>query len=529
MTTSEDQARVEPESALMRIEDRESADAGSVGLSEYVREQQISFREALSTMDVVDVRRDPYHGSYAIMAERTTPVGASVSLRELGYSSPSPFTAWTREEHNPKLRDKLGLREYYRMKRQDGTVRGALRQLKSPILSARWVVVPRSQSDRDRKIADFVHDNLFHGMSSTWSYTLEQLLLMCEYGHMVMEKVWTDPRDRSESPDGKIRLRKLAPRHPLDVRDWVYDDNGGPDGVVMEPTEMTGDFEGIFIPIEKLAIFSLEAEAGDLRGISVLRSAYKHWYYKDTLYKIDAIQKERHGIGVPIIKLPPNFSSDDKRLADDMGRNLRTNEKSHIVVPPGWEILFAKLEGQPVDCLKSIAHHDMMILRNILAPWEDGGVEADKAEMFLRSTRYIGTTITDIVNKFIIKPLVDMNFARNVGYPSLQARRIGEDNEARTRSFTVRNYVGAGVIVPDDELETYVRDELDLPPADPTTSRIVATPQGAEGDAGGEDGSPTAPKPGRAGPPRQARPTSKGTGRGNTGIDKSGESTPTSR
>lgn len=527
--------RVEVGSSLTAIDAHEYIDEGSAGLAEYVQGRQVSFHQALAKYDPVEAHYDPAHGSYMVMAERRPGVieRQTVGFAELGYSSPSPFTAWTREEHVAKLRDKQGLTQYYRMKRQDGTVRGALRQLKGPILSARWVIQPRSQSTRDVNIAKFVHDNLFQGMSSTWAATLENILLMCEYGHMVMEKVWTN-----EDVPGRITLRKLAPRHPLDVREWVYDIHGGPAGVIMEPPDLAqSDTElsnlGIPIHISKLAIFSLEPEAGDLRGISVLRSAYKHWYYKDTFYKIDAIQKERHGIGVPVIKLPPGYSLEDKRLAEELGRNLRTNDKAHIVLPPGWEVLFAKLEGNPVDCMKSIEHHDMQIMLNILAPFmKSEGVAMEDAEMFLRATRYIASTVSDIMNKFVIKPLVDMNFARG-GYPELKARRIGEDNEARVRSFTVRNYVGAGVIVPDEPLELYIRDELDLPAPDPDTARVVATPQGAPGEdpnepPGDEPNKPSKPTPGRTGSPRQARASTQGVGRRTTGIDRSGESSPSS-
>lgn len=504
-----------------RIEGFEYVDGASKALAEYVHDRQISFAEAMNRFSPVEAVYDPVHGSYVVMTDPTpgntvqVPDGRTFaevsSLSELGYSSPSPFTAWTREEHNPKLRDKLGLREYYRMKRQDGTVRGALRQFKSPILSARWSIVPASQSARAKTIADFVRQNLFHGMSATWAATLENILLMCEYGYMPMEKVWTDV-----DVPGRVTLRKLAPRHPLDVRDWKYDENGGPDGLVMEPTEMTGFAEGVFIPIDKMAVYSLEPEAGDLRGISILRSAYKHWFYKDTFYKIDAIQKERHGIGVPIIKLPPGFKQTDKALANEIGRNLRTNERAHVVLPPGWEIIFAKLEGQMVDCLKSIDHHDMMIMINVLAPFmKDAGSDVDNAEMFHRATRYVANTVSDVTNKFVIKQLVDMNFARGKEYPILKAARIGEENEQRTRSFTVRNYVGSRVITPDEELENAVREELDLPPLDPETARPA--PVGVEGS-----GSPTPPDEPAVGGPRQRPVPTVNSGRTNTGFDRSG-------
>jgi len=486
-------------------------DPGSRALDLYLADLQgklgfmprnTSLQHAMGSLDLIDAERD-----YLIMADRNPGLDPGAALRELGYASPSPWTSWTREEWNPKLFGLQGLTEYYRMKRQDGTVRGALRHLKTPIQAAHWFVEPASESSLDQNIAKFVQENLFENLNVSWARVLDDILLMCDYGHMVFEKVF-DIDD-----DGKIVLKKLAPRHPMDVQDWLYDLNGGPDGVRMLPSDFNGEPLGVFIPIRKLVIFSLEAEAGDLRGISVLRSAYKHWYFKDTLYKIDAIQKERHGIGVPIIKLPPGWGDADRRLADEIGRNLRTNERAHIVLPPFWEILFAKLEGQPVDCLTSIEHHKQAIYDNILAPFATAQKQdRDSQDLFYKSTRYIAECITDTINRHVIKQLVDFNFKRGK-YPKLRARRIGEWEDVRTMSFSLRNFVGAGLIRPDDRLETQLRQELDLPPMDPETMRDISTPQAPGVQP---------PEPGRAGPPRQAPKAPTTPSNANSGRDGGG-------
>lgn len=472
-------------------------------LERYREYRQTTLATALSQHELVGVNYDPVNGSYIVMAERDPGVkSGTVSIRELGYSSPSPWTAWTREERVGVLRDRVGIRTYYDMKRADGSVRGALRALKTPILSARWFVEPASQSAIDIKIAEFVADNLFKRMNVPWSRTLEDMLLMCEYGYFPMEKVY------KFDSDGKVRIAKLAPRHPLDIREWIYDDNGGPDGLIMDYVPIEGFTGDIFIPISKMVVFVLEQEGGDLRGISILRSAYKHYYYKDNLYKIDAIQKERHGIGVPIIRMPLGFTDDDKSMADDLGRNLRTNERAHITIPNNWEVEFAKLEGQPVDCMTSIKHHDDKIWGNILAPfYDDPDAKEDSMGLFYKSTRYIANTITDTINAHCIPQLVDYNFARG-GYPQLKARRIGEWEDIRTMSFAFRNFVGAGGIIPDDKLEAFLRVELDLPQADPSTARVMQTPQKPEVD--------------EAGLPRQKTSPPVGSGKGNSGTDRSG-------
>lgn len=479
--------------------------------------QQMSFQEAMSSYDIVGARHDPVAGSYVILADRDPGMNKTTAFREMGYSSPSPWTAWTREERVSKLRDRQGIRTYYDMKRADGTVRGALRTLKTPIQAAEWFVKPASDSAIDKNIAEFVEDNLFNKLNVSWSRLVEDILTMCEYGYAPFETVY------GNDPDGKMRLKKISHRHPLDVREWLYDDNGGPDFLVMEPLEISG-WEEIILPIEKLVVFVFEQEGGDLRGTSILRSAYKHYYYKDTLYKIDAIQKERHGIGVPLIKLPMGFTDEDRKLADELGRNLRTNERAHITVPMNWEVSFAKLEGQPVDCMGSIDHHDKKIMSNVLAPFlDDPNSKAESQDMFYKSTRYIGQTIADTFNRHCIKQLVDFNFMRG-GYPKLMIRRIGEWEDIRTMTFGVRNLVGAQMLTPDDPLEEWVREQLFLPPMDKETQRLAMTPQ-MPGGGGEESGAKNAPgKPGlpAVGAPKQKTSPPSGTPQSNAGTDRSG-------
>jgi len=510
-------------------------------LADYAREKQISFAEAMEKFDVVSANHDPVHGSYVIMVDKSKNLAPGFATAELGYASPSPFTAWMREERVPELRDKLGLRVFYDMKRADGTVRGALRLLKTPIQAARWFIEPATDSTIDKTIAKFVEKNLFEELSQPWSRFIEDALLMCDFGYMAFEKVW------DYNKEGKLIISKLAPRHPLDIQEWLWDDNGGPNAFVMEPIGLAFDYNQNFrlpsnntsantysigidpkvvIPIEKAVIFTLEQEAGDLRGISILRSAYKHYFYKDTLYKIDAIQKERHGIGVPIIKMPMGFSKADRDLADNLGRNLRTNERAHITIPMNWEVGFAKLEGQPVDCLRSIEHHDMKIKSNILAPFMDeANVNPDSLDVYYKATRYIANTLCDTVNKYLIPQLVGMNFARG-NNPLLRVRRIGEEEALRTLSFAFRNFVGAGAIRPDDPLEKFLRSELDLPPADPDTARMPIQNQGQPGQESAQPGSgpnpPTPPSAPKVGLPRQAASPPVHTGKNNTGNDTSG-------
>jgi hypothetical protein len=137
---------------------------------------------------------------------------------------------------------------------------------------------------------------------------------------------------------------------------------------------------------------------------------------------------------------------------------------------------FAELRGQPVNCIESINHHDAQIEKQILGQFISQNIKTDEADhtLFLKATRFTADIVTDVINKYAIPQLVNMNWA-GVRYPKLTVKRIGEAEDWRTMSFTLRNYIGAGAIVPDQPLEDHLRNELGLPPSDPATSRLAQT------------------------------------------------------
>jgi len=355
---------------------------------------------------------------------------------------------------------------------------------------------------------------------------------MLDYGVYSFEKVFEfrDVPGPTGTPENLLVWKKFAPRHPYEISEFIYDDEGGPESIMI-----TTDEEDVELPIWKALIFTFEKEAGDLWGFSVLRSAYKHWFFKEQLYKIDAIQKERHGIGIPVIKLPPNFSPDDKIAAENIGRNLRTNERAHVVLPPGWEVYFLKLEGQRVDALASAEHHANKLFDNVLANFLQTNVSTGEAEIqehvFTRSVRFTAEIIRDVLNHYAIPQLVRFNFTEEEtpnGLPQLRVRRLGDERDWRTLSFALRNLVGAKIIRPDDKLEAWAREEIDAPFADLATMRNIDDDGDSTG-IGDEEEDETLKKPTEGGTPRTPdmqpnlpRAVRPGVGSQRTGADRSG-------
>jgi len=418
--------------------------------------------------------------------------GAAVSQGELSGSGESLWRRSRLDDYNRDLSGTAALDTYREMK-NDAIVRSSLKVAKTPILSARWFMEPASQEPEDVYRAQFIWKNLTEYMSISWPQFLTEALLMMDYGTYAFEKVFDirNVPDENGAPQPRVIWKKFAPRIPYEIEEFIYDDEGGPRAI-----RISTDAGGVELPIAKALIFTFDKEAGDLWGHSILRSAYKHWFFKEQLYKIDAIQKERHGIGIPVIKLPMNFSTKDTNAAHTIGQTLRTNERAHVVLPPGWEVYFLKLEGLRVDALESAQHHAEKLYENVLANFMMNNNVANDADVqehvFTRAVRFTAEIIRDILNKYAIPQLIDFNWSEDEiphGYPQLKVRRLGDERDWRVISFAIRNLVGAGVVRPDDPTEAWIRDELDMPVADPETARLVVAEPGD--DDGTTDDDPT--------------------------------------
>ena len=174
-------------------------------------------------------------------------------------------------DYNPELNAPACYDVYDRMRMGDGQVRAALAAVKLPILRAFWQVEPASDSAEDREIAEFCDTDL-DSMAIPFISYLRQALLHLDYGSMPFEKCWSLGADR------RVHLTKLAPRLPRTIVEWQVDDNGGLTGV--KQGAFTGDrYREVTIPAEKLLLFVNDQEGSNYRGVSILRAAYKHWYY----------------------------------------------------------------------------------------------------------------------------------------------------------------------------------------------------------------------------------------------------------
>jgi hypothetical protein len=367
------------------------------------------------------------------------------------------------EEYLNKLKWPDNLTIYEKMKRSDAQIKALLLVLELPIRSTQWYVEPADNSRKAKQVAEFIEENLFKGppdgMTMHWDDLLRQICLMFPFGHSIFEKVYKV--DKS----GFLTWRKFSPRPVSTIYDFLYDTNGGPIGI--QQYKINESFQIVDIPIDKLLMFSHRMENGDVRGTSVLRSAYKHWYIKDFIYKIHNIGIERNHVGTPYVKLPPGVTPEDEAKGKEVVTSLRSSESGGATIPDGFILDIFEGKRQMHDIMPYLNHQDLMIVRSVLAQFVNLGsgetgsfaLSKDQSDLFLMMLNSEAKYIANVFNSYAIPQLVRYNFNSDL-YPKLTFKPLGGSDKLLE---TLKLLVDGKLIVPDLELETWLREMLDLP------------------------------------------------------------------
>lgn len=379
------------------------------------------------------------------------------------------------QELVPELASPFTRLQTYTKMMNDAGVDVSMRAAKTPVLSAEYYMEAYSESQEDADIAAFCWNNIAEGMSAPFLSSLEDILHMYEDGYALIEKVyenrtWTAPRTGANAKTYTM-LKKLAVRPASTIKSVEYDNNGGPLKFVQSAIQADKSVQDVDLDIGKVLCFTINRKGGDLTGKSFLRTAYPHWYYKTHFYKIDAIQKERHSLGVPKGILKPGFKPSDKAILRTLLRNLRSNEESFMLLTPNVDVEFAEVKGNLVDVLASADHHNVMILMNVMAQFLAMGFEGSgggrsssgsQQDIFMKALKYIANYIADVINMYLIPELVVWNFP-TANFPRLKVRNIGETADLQKLGSALSNIMSQGGITPDRETENWFRRVFDMP------------------------------------------------------------------
>jgi hypothetical protein len=414
------------------------------------------------------------------------------------------------EETNPELMHPHGHAIYDRMYRTDGDTRQAVQLVCNPIIAGTWESQPHGgelAEKEDQEIAAALRWAMFDAMKPGFLGHLAQMLpVLARSGMAPFELPWTHGEWTPQ--DGKSRTlvfpRTLALRLPRTIWRFEQDEWGDLRGIwqqiPIDPVTLVrgpsnrlnnaapGETE-IFLPAQALVYYRLGAEGDNWEGQSLLRPAFKHWKMKDQVERIDVIAQEREAVGIPVAYPPRGATSDQLDELEEVLKNVRTNEQGYIVMPgpkagegasedQGWlvEILGYDRRGSGRDPMPTLEYHTAKIAASFIAEFMrlghgESGARATaqvQQDPFLQSIEAFAGIVEDVVHEQLTLPFVRFNFGEEKARtpPRLKMSLVDSTSLSQLADFVLK-LAQVGALVPDQELENFLRARADLPAPNP--------------------------------------------------------------
>ncbi len=400
---------------------------------------------------------------------------------EVGLGGFKQYGGYVFDDLDQRLNGVQGRRVYREMKDNDATVGAFLYACTSLIRAVDWHVDP-AENDHDHQYAEWFKDTLFNMPEMTWDDTIGEIVEALAFGFSLLEIVG------GKKPDGTIGLRKLAPRAQESIDRWEMDQTGN---VITGVWQLPPNGGGLlFIPLSKLLHFTTCYAKGNPEGRSVLRNAYKSYYFVDKIENIEAIGIERDLAGLPVMYAPTDVLADPAKKSElqRVVRDVKMNQQGGIVLPSDphrtnagdvsslaryrMELLSSSGSGGKVDADKIIRRHQAAMARSILADFlllgGDGkgsyALSSNKTDLFTRSLQGVNNNICQTINRQLIDVLWAVNGFPIDMKPKLRAGNLSPVDLGALGDFLAK-VSGAGVPLNDRETEDYIRDVAGLPPA----------------------------------------------------------------
>lgn len=407
-------------------------------------------------------------------------------LKELGRLGQKRYGGYFYEEFLKELRGTKGIQIYKEMSENDDIIGAILFPMETLIRQAEWDVQVAGITPADEEARDFIL-SCMDDMSDTWSDTISEILSFLTYGWSAHEIVYKrrcgkrrDPRLNSKFTDGLIGWQKLPIRAQETLYEWLYDDNDNIIGITQNPPP---DYVLIDIPIEKLLLFRTRSRKGNPEGRSILRNAYRDWYFKRRIQEIEGIGIERDLAGLPVLIAPDQldiWNSEDpdmvtaKKNAEGIVQNIRRDSLEGIVLPNGWELKLLSTGGQrQFNTNEIVERYDSRIAMTVLADFILLGhqqvgsfaLSSDKTKMFAMAIGCYLDMICEVFNNKAIPALIDINgdyFSGITDYPQLVHGDVEDPNLEKLGDF-IHKMISSGALIPDEEMEDWVRKQAGMP------------------------------------------------------------------
>ena len=388
--------------------------------------------------------------------------------------------------------------------RNDPQVAGCFEAISKPIISAKYdIQFPEhiresegfNESESEKKL-DVMREALFEMPKSKFSKIMKVLVWALAYGFRYMEKIYLDDKDKvytHKFRDGKERVTWYSweDRLPSAHNKWITAPGSQAltaiEQYAPKPDDEQAGSASFLIPREQLVLVVHEQEGMDFTGRGIWRAIYRPWFVNNRLHTVEAIAAERWGTGIIHGKVTEvdvcRVGSPEWTATEEMLAKVGSHEQAFILTPFGIDVDMLGMPGTREDVRKAIdANNREIAIRQLLHILEVGMTEHGSRDvaslqqaMFEGGLSAFADEISDAITADAIEPLWRLWWPEDTYTPELTHARIEVRNLDRLAA-SLGKLVDSGIIRADDDLEGYVRDMGDLPPANPSTRREKPSP-----------------------------------------------------
>lgn len=424
------------------------------------------------------------------MATETT---KNAPLSELGGTGLRHQNGYIDEEIVRDLQWPNCIKVYSEME-HDALISGALYAVKQFIKSSTWAVKEYEGADKPADAAEQANflRTCLEDLAKPWSETLDEVLSCLTYGFSVHEIVYkrrlgrqqTNLKFKSKFNDGLIGWRKFPIRSQDTITDFKFDDHGELTHIRQQDHWNGTDS---WIPDNRYLLFRTTSYKDNPRGLSILRSAYRAYYFRKNIEIQEAVGVERDLSGIPIIRIPSQLlaadaTPEEKRLRsmyERMGSQVKRNDQSYILLPSDiygnedtgtgqfvYDVeLLSSSGSRQVNTGPVIERYDRRIMQSCLTDFLLMGgqsvgsysLASSKVDAFKTALTSYLDNIASQMNEKAIPLLFEAN-----GWDSSKCPRLTHDGVDATDLAGIAQLLKAGgeggFLTPDDNIENSIRD-----------------------------------------------------------------------
>ena len=423
-----------------------------------------------------------------------------VNFKQLGTTGLRRYGPYVYEEFLPELRWPYAGKIYQEMADNDPVIGAILYLAEMLIRGTTWRVEPASNSPADKEAAEFL-ESCMHDMDMSWANTISEILSMLTYGfsfHEIVYKVRRGPDERnpkykSKYSDGRIGWRRLPIRAQTSLHEWTFNNEGD---VIAFVQMAEPDFKIVSIPMSKGLLFRTRVSRDNPEGKSLLRNAYRPWFFKKHFEEIEGIGIERDLAGFPVLTAPEDldlWNDDDERMvalrtrAEELVASVRRDSEEGILLPHGWELdLLSSGSSRQINIGETIDRYDnriaiTMLSDIILIGNNKAGSFAladTKQSMLAAALQAQLYNISDVFNDRAVPMLFSCNYFPDITeYPKIVPGQI--QSPSLKEVALVLRAMGLN-IAGDLDMQNYLRSILGMPYLDEETFNSVYLKQSSD-------------------------------------------------